>query len=496
VIAGLAAALDGAVPEILRITATPGLSLAVADDAGDTLARAYGLHDAATARPMTTGSVFPAGSMTKLYTAVAVMQLVERGIVGLHDPVERHLGGMRCMNPLGARAITVHDLLTFRSGLAVDTTACSLGAPPPLDEHAAAGLEAAYGREYAGTVPRWASPAGRGYHYANLGISLLGLLVERANPDGLDLPAYLARHVLEPLGMRRTWLSRWQEPPPPERATGYACFRGFAVPSPDIRSADFPANGLQTVPAEHLRLLLALWRGGALDGARILEPATVRLMLTPQVRMGEADGMWPDEGGWWTGLVAILGNLGRDDVHFGHPGSHMWGWWSISRVHPRLGCALAVSVNGWDMMRWHNPANPDATALVADLVAAWFAAPGESARTSWAARRSYLAGALLAERTTGSLGIAEPLTDELVSSLLDGATGEELDRRAFAAGVAAARTDRADADWAARLLREPGGGIAPGEVPALLQDLGAAYGVPAPLWFWPSASMSAAASIA
>jgi CubicO group peptidase (beta-lactamase class C family) len=458
---GLAEALDHVVPEILRITNTPGLSIAVAGDRdGGILERAYGEHDIRTHRPMTPDSIFPAGSMTKLYTAVAVLQLIERGVVGLHDPVEEHLDGIRPVNPLGARPITVHDLLTFRSGLAVDTTGSSLEPPPPLAEHVESELAAATGREYGGTVPRWASRVGEGYHYANLGLSLLGLLVERRNAEALDLPAYLSRHVIEPLGMRRTWLSRWDEPRPhPDRATGYACFRGIRLATPEIRSADFPANGLHTVPGDHVRLLRALRHGGA----PVLRPQTVRLMLTPQVRMGDAGGLWPGSD-WWTGLIAIMSNLGREDVHFGHPGSHTWGWWSVSRAYPRLGCAITACANGWDMMRWHNPANPEAAVLAVEYISTWFAQPYEPAG-DWAAKRSHLAEVIMRERTHGSLGIGEG-------------------------------HNRA---WAAGLLRAPGGGIAPAEVPLLLQDLGAAYGFPAPLWFWghePSASSSAAAMIA
>lgn len=101
---------------------------------------------------MATATLFPGGSMTKPYTAVAVLQLIEHGAIGLHDPVDRHLDGVDCINALGARDVTVHDLLTSRSGLGVDTTALGLDPPAPLAEHVARRLADPYSQEYRHTA--------------------------------------------------------------------------------------------------------------------------------------------------------------------------------------------------------------------------------------------------------------------------------------------------------------------------------------------------------
>jgi CubicO group peptidase (beta-lactamase class C family) len=473
----LEAWLDHFVPEVLRITGAPGVSVAVAREGEPDCVRAWGMHDVATSRPLTPDSIFPAGSMTKLYTAIAALQLIERGAVGLHDPVRAWVP--ECVNPLGAREVTVHDLLTFRSGLAVDTTACTLEPPAPLAEHVAAGLRARHGAEYDRTVPRWSSRVGERYHYANLGISTLGLLVERA--AGEPLPAYVARHVLEPLGLQRTWLDDWTGEPHPDRATGYTCFRDLRLPTPELRSADFPANGLHTVPADHLRVLTALLD----DGGPLLSPATVRLMLTPQVRMDEGDGLWPGAD-WWTGLVAIMSGLGQREMHFGHAGSHMWGWWHVSRAYPRLGLALVVCSNAWDMLRWHNPANLDATALVADGLEAWAQCDGdEPDDRPWAYKRSLAAGLLLAERTRGGLGVTGELDADALAAAIE---GDGVDRDGFRTGVRAVAGAPVDAARAARLARDAG--LHAAELPLLWRDLGEAYGVPLPLWFWSGSELA------
>jgi len=460
----LADSLDDLVPEVLRITGTPGASVAV-ELRGERLERAYGWSDLAARRPMSTTTLFPGGSMTKLYTATAVLQLIERGVVGLHDPVNRHLDGVDCTNPLGARDVTVHDLLTFRSGLGVDTTALGLGPPAPLAEHVAHRLADLRTQEYGHTAPRWTSRVGERYHYANLGLSVLGLLVEQRNPDGLPLAAYVREHILEPLGMRSSYLGDFTTERPDHLATGYACFDGLKVPSPWLRSADYPANGLITRPGEHVELLVALREGGG----GLLAPATVRRMLTPQVSM-DVDPNSP--GGWWTGLVAILAGVGRPDMRFGQPGAHEWGWWHHSWAFPALGCAVAVCTNGWDMMRWHNPANPAAAFLVADHVAAFVASPRER-RGTWVERRSRLAGAILAERTYGLLGVQEELDGATLRELIARTSARvEWDPEAFAAGLCDGAVEADE---------------------ALLLDLGATYGFPVPLWLWPSSDATAAA---
>src|SRR4051794_20292083 len=145
--AQLETSLDELVPEVLRRTGTPGLSAAVSCG-GELLTRAWGLADVATRRPMEPASIFPVGSMSKLYTAVSVLQLAEEGVFGIHDPVDAL--GVACRNPLGARPVTVYDLLTFRSGLAVDTPASYATMPQPLAEHVERSLAAARIREYGG----------------------------------------------------------------------------------------------------------------------------------------------------------------------------------------------------------------------------------------------------------------------------------------------------------------------------------------------------------
>jgi hypothetical protein len=131
------------------------------------------------------------------------------------------------------------------------------------------------------------------------------------------------------------------------------------------------------------------------------------------------------------------------------------------------------------MLRWHNPANLDATALVADAIAAYAGEGGEPDDRPWAYKRSLAAGLLLAERTRGGLGVTGELDADALAAAIE---GDGVDRDGFRTGVRAVAAGPVDAARAARLARDAG--LHAAELPLLWRDLGEAYGVPLPLWFW------------
>src|SRR3954467_9808280 len=102
----LAEMLDELVPRVLRVTGTPGLSLAIARGGEPVLERGYGLADVASGRPMTPETVSHAGSISKLFTGAAVLQLVEKGRLDLDEPASSYVD-FPIENPLGERAITI-----------------------------------------------------------------------------------------------------------------------------------------------------------------------------------------------------------------------------------------------------------------------------------------------------------------------------------------------------------------------------------------------------
>jgi CubicO group peptidase (beta-lactamase class C family) len=425
----LAGALDELAPQVIELCGTPGLSIAVG--AGDEVvwAGGYGHADLASGRAMTVDTVGPTGSDCKPYTAVAAMQLVEAGVLGLDDPVNDHLDGVRVVNPHGDRPITLRDLLTHRSGLGTTVGFCDLVPPPPLGEHLRRVFRAGRSDAYGGALfPLWATPVGTHHQYSNTGIALVGYLVECANPDRVPFPAWVRRHIFDPLAMRSTCF------PPAQtadhvgaellarRSVGYATLDGLRFRLPQIYIGDYPAGTALTTSSDHTRFLLAMAGEGQLDGRAILRPATAGAMLTPQA----SRGLDPSTA---VGIVWNLFEHGTPNAYFGHGGEHMWGWHHVARAWPHHRVAVTVAANQFDLGDQGASDRPSHLAgrLVLDIVTAWVHGIDPRPRRDEAAARSHLAGLMVADRLTGRLGMPTPLSDTDIegiarATVVDGST--------------------------------------------------------------------------
>lgn len=339
----LAAALTAFVPDVIARNGTPGLNLAVAREGRTVIEAGFGMADIERAAPMRADTVMRSGSMGKLYTAVAILQLVEQGVLKLDEAVAPRLG-IAIANPLGARDVTVEDLLTHRSGLSSDAAGCAFGTPRPLAEHLVEGYARTHWESWGGKlVPRWTAKVGEKYQYSNFGIATLGLLVERVNPEKLSFSRWVETRIMEPLAMRSSRFPPVQDAAHlPEEivsrlSSGYARLGASLVPTPLIGFGEYPAGTAVLTPGDHLRFLLALERGGELDGKRVLAAATVKEMMRPRIQAA----------GRGVGLVVGLVDIGQPDAHFSHAGGHMFGWRNDGAVYPTRRFALVVATNQW-----------------------------------------------------------------------------------------------------------------------------------------------------
>lgn len=436
----LAEALDTLVPEILNLCKAPGMSVAVGMDDRVVWAKGYGYADLATGRPMTTATVGPTGSDAKPYTATAALQLVDRGLIGLDDPVNGHLGDLRVTNPHGAREITLRDLLTHRSGLGTDLGFSDRVPPLPLGDLLKRIFDEGRTDAYQGSVlPLWATPVGAHYQYSNVGIGLVGYLVERLNPDGVSFSEWVQRNLFTPLGMTSTCFPPAQHPDhvPADllarRSTGYATLDGFQFRLPQIHAGVYPAGTALTTPSDHARFLLAMAGGGRLGDVRILLPDTAAAMVSPQAGRGPD----PDSA---VGLVWNVFQHGSPGYHVGHGGEYMWGWNQVSRFWPDRRIAVTASVNQWDLGDQGSSERPSHLAgrLMLGAVSAWADGADPRPLRSAAAARSYVAGLLVGDRLTSRLGIRTLLTDHDVDGIVEGAVvapGTPWDPAAFGSAV-------------------------------------------------------------
>ena len=423
---------------LMRAHGTPGLNLALGYRGELVWEAGFGYADIAAGKPMTPETVYRSGSLGKTYTATAVMHLVDRGVIALDDPVSEHLP-FEVYNPLGDRAVTVHDLLTHRSGLSGGGARGVWDRPVSLEE----ALRTSYASDVSpllgATTPFWVGKVGEQWNYSNPGIATLGLIVETANPDGLSFADYVQRHVMDPLGMEMS-----QYPPAQhvdyvrpdiweETSTGYARMGSAWIPSVPLYFSHYPAGGVLAKPADHIRLLTAMTDGGEYDGHRVLQAETVAEMLTPQ----HEDEIGP---GMNQGLVWRIDDHGAPTMSFSHAGGHMFGWMTEGYGWPELDLTLMVAQNQWSL-----PDPSPEGRMIPAFVESWVlnAPPDvevEPASPEWAWKVSYVRGVTYAAMFRMYVGVegdlpAGAVEDAIAATRLQPGGREDWNPDAFRQGL-------------------------------------------------------------
>ena len=268
--ADLEAFLDALLPAQLRSRDMAGAVVAVVKDGQVLLAKGYGDADVAAKKPVVADqTLFRPGSISKVFTAIAVMQLVEQGKLDLDRDVNDYLDF--AIPKTFAEPITLRRLLTHTAGfeeVLKNLFVASAAEMRPLRDYLVAAMPERIFRP--GTVPS----------YSNYGLALAGYIVERISNEPFD--RYISAHILEPLRMER---STFMQPLPPELEATMS--KGYVAAAQGAKTFEFvqtaPAGSLSTTATDMTRFMLALLGDGSLDGATILKPETVRAMETRQL---------------------------------------------------------------------------------------------------------------------------------------------------------------------------------------------------------------------
>jgi CubicO group peptidase (beta-lactamase class C family) len=208
--------IDAAMARQMSARRIPGLSLGVVRNGALIYAKGYGDATLEWKQPATPDTVFLLASMTKQFTATAVMMLVRDGKVALDDGIGKYVDDP----PPAWRGITIRHLLTHTAGLK-DRFEVLPGGRFPMDSTTAQMLDAAK------ATPVDAAP-GAVWQYSDQGYFLLGLVIERAS--GMSYRLFLQEKIFAPLGMTSTSLHNWNAIVP-QRADGYALFGNALVAS-------------------------------------------------------------------------------------------------------------------------------------------------------------------------------------------------------------------------------------------------------------------------
>src|SRR6266545_1551680 len=294
----------------------PGLSIGIVHDQELVWARGFGHANLERREPATEETLYRIASITKLFTSTAILQLRDAGRLRLDDEISEHLPwfGIERTHP-DAPVMTIRHLLTHTAGLPREAgfpywSDGLFPTPEQMRERVPQLLTAL------ATETEW--------KYSNLGLALAGEIV--AGAAGQPYADYVTAHILEPLGMGRTWVAT---PPAgqPGLSTGYT----RRLPAAARSSAPFtdgrgltPAAGMTTCVTDLARFAMLQFRDGPAGGAQILRGSTLREMH--RVHWLEPD--WT--AGWGLGFrVMRIGNK----TLIGHGGS-LRGYRTLLQICP------------------------------------------------------------------------------------------------------------------------------------------------------------------
>ncbi len=265
----MSAYMDGIVPQQLARNNIAGAVVLVVKDGKVLFQKGYGFSDVEKRTPVSAqNTLFRPGSISKLFTWTAVMQLQEQGKIDLDRDVNDYLDFK--IPSHYSKPITMRNLMTHTGGfeeslrdLLIKSTTTPMSLRAYLTTH----------------IPTRIYPPGVTPAYSNYGAALAGYIVQRVS--GMPFNDYVEKNIFEPLGMKDT---TFRQPLPaslaPMMSQGYPLASGPAKPFEVI--TPYPAGSVATTAVDMSHFMLAHLQQGEWNGVRILQPQTVQLMHSPQ----------------------------------------------------------------------------------------------------------------------------------------------------------------------------------------------------------------------
>ncbi len=278
------------IPREMRRVGVPGLSIALVDDQRVVWAQGFGYADVARKLSATPQTLYGIGSISKLFTATAVMQQVEQGHIDLDTPITQYLPEFSMRTRYTDSApITVRNLLTHHAGLPGDYLKGMWSLhPAPFEQ-----LLPLMRDEYVSYPPDLV------FSYSNIGYALLGRLVEQAS--GQPYVAYMQTAVLTPLGMNHSrYLTQFSDDP--ELAVGY---RHGKPGAERYLLREVPAGALVSSVSDMSRFIRLWLADGHADKRALLNQTSVQEMWRRQNSQVALDMDFRIGLGWMLGQPAL-----------------------------------------------------------------------------------------------------------------------------------------------------------------------------------------------
>jgi CubicO group peptidase (beta-lactamase class C family) len=320
----LEALLDPIFAEQMAKLHIPGAVVSVVRDGKTIFAKGYGVADIEKKTPVVPDkTIFRIGSITKVFTATAVMQMADRGKINLNDDVNKYLTGVKVPDSF-PQPITFASLLTHTSGL----DEISPGRRT-ADESKVIPLG-----EFLKTRIVRLVPPGEAISYSTYNPALAALAVEQISKTPFKV--YLQRNVFEPLGMNRTSIAAVRAEHKQDLASGYEYADNKHQKLPFQWFHTYPASDINSTATDMARFMIANLQGGVIDGKRILSERAAREMQTTQFRNH------PRVPGWAYGFY----EWGQNGLRLvGHGGSMDDGYSALLTLAPEKNVGIFVACN-------------------------------------------------------------------------------------------------------------------------------------------------------
>ena len=248
----------------------PAVSIALVDDQKIVWSHGFGFADPAAKKPATAHTIYRVGSVSKLFTDLAVMQLVERGALDLDAPVSKYLPDFKPANPFG-KEITLRMLMAHRSGLVRESPVGNYFDP---DEPSLAKTVQSLNQAELVYKPETKTK------YSNAGLATVGLVLEETQKK--PFAKYLYQTLLDPLDMKH---SRFDKDPELLKELAKAKMwtyhnREFDAPTFELGMA--PAGCMYTTVGDLGKFMSVLFARGKGPHGDLLKPETLESMWQPQ----------------------------------------------------------------------------------------------------------------------------------------------------------------------------------------------------------------------
>lgn len=266
--------LDEFIRKEMKRLNIPGVSLAIVSDDQIQYLKGYGISGSNN-NHMTPQTPIVIGSVSKSFTALAILQLVDRGIIRLEERVQSYLPWFRLADEESSKEITINHLLNQTSGLSTyDGQLSILNGNKTLKEH----IKGLKNIELEHEV-------GETYEYSNLNYDILGLVIEEVT--NTPYKKYITNNIFKPLNMKNSYADK-SDDKNKTIATGYQTIFGLKFPTEQLNhEGNIPSGYLISSAEDMANYMIALLNNGQFKEERVLSKDKMQELFRPATLMWE-----------------------------------------------------------------------------------------------------------------------------------------------------------------------------------------------------------------